>query len=256
MKQLFSQSLYKELLNPDTCPLYIKFKYIDCIERTPSDVMVRGQYFEHHLIGSTRNGNIPELPRLKMGGPTQAQKDLDALIPEAKSLLSRLGILSDPPEHSLIVQPEIIVDDEVAHPDFIGHDFQEPKRRALYDVKYTETALDDRWNGWADFDTTRQGDKFQAVHYTKLYFEKYGFWVPFYFLVFGKSGWVRILKVEITELGMDIYTNDVARAREVYKRHTKNKWSAMPLYNKCNACPYNSICPAAATLPEVETFQI
>jgi hypothetical protein len=255
-KPAFSQSLYKELLNKDSCPLYIRYKYIEGIQTEPSDLMFRGQYFEYHLIGGTRDGNIPLFKPLKRGGDSKVKSDLDDLIGKAKSLLKDLGIIEEPSPENFLVQPEILIDREVAHPDLITKDFQDPKRRALYDVKYTETAVDDRWNGWGDFENSRQGDKFQATHYIKLYFEKYSSWIPFYFLIFGKSGWVRIIKIEVTELGLEIYTNDVARAKELYKMHNKNNWPAEPAFNKCQACPYASICPAAARLPEIETFQI
>jgi len=245
----------KALLNVENCPRAIYYQYILSIPTPPSDLMLRGQYFEHHVIGSTRGGTEPVLPTLKTGGDSKIKKDLDILIEKARMLLNRLGITSEQALDTAIIQPYLVYEELEGHPDYIANDFKNVERRAIYELKYTETAINDRWNGWAELDN-RPGDKFQAVHYINLYYELYGVWVPFYFLIFGKAGWVRILKIEVTELSMQLYEQDVGNAKIIFNKHNSKNWQPNTDFNKCQACPYLKICPDAINLPEVEVFQI
>src|SRR5690606_29608774 len=75
MKINISQSLIKDVMlmnSPDSkdiikavhCPKYIKYKYVDGIDTKPTDAMLYGQFFEWHLLGATRSGEEPIIPRV------------------------------------------------------------------------------------------------------------------------------------------------------------------------------------------------
>lgn len=246
-----SQSLIKAVLPQDACPLQIKHKFIEGKPSPPSELMVRGQYFEHHLIGATRGGQEPVLEKLKKGGMSQAEKDLNELITYAKAMFDELGLNVAEGES----QVEIQVGELEGHIDHINYDIQNRQRKAIYDVKYTETKYDDRWNGWADFDSLID-PKIQAAQYIMLYHAKYGQYIPYYFLVFGKSFWCRIIKVVVTGQSIVYHTNRIELTKQRLNQWKEDGWPAAPEYYKCAKCPYANECKHVATIPEIETFQI
>lgn len=249
-----TQSLIKDAIEVDACPRAIYYKYVEERNTPPSDAMFKGLYFEHYLLGATRDGETPVFEANKTGKDTRpaAQRKLDEVtIPRAKVLMEALGINITRDN----VQLEVVADRRVAHIDLLSNDIIDPTKLALYDVKHTDTDLDDRWRGWADFDSMWK-EKFQAVHYAVTYHESTGLWLPFYFLVFGGGGWVRIIKVEITEAAIANYNNTYSLAEERLNDFNRNNWPPVPAFNKCTVCPHQDICDARAKVPEVETFQI
>jgi hypothetical protein len=179
--------------------------------------------------------------------------ELDLLVKQARRLLTDMGI--DIKEGRKQVKLETA--GESGHVDLIAKDFQNTKRLALYELKYTETKFDDRWKGWANFEDM-WGERFQAVHYINLWRQVStgNLWCPFYFLVFGKSGWVRVLKIELTQDGLNQHEHTVNYSRERLQKYLETGWTAKPEYNRCQECPYIGICKEAAKLPAVEIFEI
>lgn len=250
---VISQSIIKAVLPQDTCPLSIKRRYIDGEQVPPSDLMMRGRLFEYHLIGSTRGGDTPELPKLKKGGLSQSEKDLMELITYARSIFDEIGL--DVSKGQSQVELFDQMHELEGHIDHINFDIQNPDRQAIYDVKYTETKYDDRWNGWADFDSKLDA-KIQACQYILLYHENYGKYVPYYFLVFGKSFWCRIIKVVVTKESMSYHTIRIQQTMERLKTWMANGWPASPEFMKCSTCHFNTTCKFVATRPTIETYQI
>lgn len=246
-----SQTMMKELVDNNSCPRAIYYRFVEGIEIKPTDLMFRGHYFEHHILGSTRDGVEPVFAPLKRGGDPKEKKDLDELIIYARDILDKLGVDIKNGQ----TQMHVSVEDEEGHLDLVTSDFQNKKRLALYDLKYTETKLDDRWRGWANFEDM-WAERFQAAHYIQLWKKGTDEWCPFYFLVFGKDKWVRVIKVELTERGLKAHEIACSHARERLKLYTEQNWPPKRDFNTCALCSYNDICPEVTRVPSVEVFEI
>jgi hypothetical protein len=56
----------KEIIKPAHCPKWIKFKYVLGMETKTTDAQLYGQYFEWHLLGATRGGKEPVIPKVNI----------------------------------------------------------------------------------------------------------------------------------------------------------------------------------------------
>lgn len=274
---LYSQSYIRDAVDVDACPMRLKFKFLDKLpERVDEDTrnaMFYGRYFEWHLLGATRDGVEPVFKQNKTAStkitawgatirdyrPAEEIRLIDTIY-QARKHIENMGLDLNHGHK----QAHLISDDIEGHVDWITFDFLDlPKavkeareaRQAIYDVKWTATKFDDRYNGWADFDSMH-GNKFQAAHYIVLYWMVYGVFVPFYFLVFGKSGWVRVIKVELTQDGLMHWENTIERGRALTSKFEAEKWPAKPNFNKCMQCGYFDRCPGAIRVPQPEIFKI
>jgi len=264
----YSQSYIRAALDVDACPAALKFKFIDKIKEKEDDetrtAKFNGRYFEWHLLGATRDGMEPvfrpnEKARYTVGPlgekiPDYRPKeelDLIELIQYAKTVLKNMGLNPAEGEKQLKIQ----VGDKEGHLDWVTKDFQQPERKAIYDVKWTGTKVDDHFNGWADF-SRMDGERFQATHYIKLYKEAHGEYIPFYFIVFGKSGWIRVIKVILTDSGAVWHNTTMINAREKTAQFEARGWPERPAFNKCIKCGYLEHCKNPAIKPDVEVFLI
>jgi len=269
MKQ--SQSFLKRYLDQGYCKHAIKLEYVDGHKTEPSEVMTRGLYFEHHLIGGTRHGEVPELPKLKVSqvksglwrvGNEKAiystesdalnnaistdQKVLDELIQDAKVVMDDLGIVP------IEVQPEWEHDGFEGHPDLVAEIKSLNIPKAIIDIKYTETKLDDRWTGWADIENSGK-HHYQALGYTYLSQFIYGEALPFFFLIFGKSGWVRFIRIRILEESLAHFIGVMEQAKQMVKEET---WDPIGDYNVCRKCQFFDVCNQMTIVPQVEIVEI
>lgn len=245
---LISQSLIKDTLPLDVCPRFIHFRYIQRIKTQPSDAMFKGLYFEWHLLGTVRDATEPIYERLKGGGKPEVQLQLDSIIFKAEQVMIRAGIDIARGEKQLHIETDTLE----GHLDLVTNDFQKPGGKAIYDVKYTDTKIDDRYNGWGDAENA-SAVRLQAMHYVILYHQKYGVYLPFYYLVFGKSGWVRFIRIRISDEAPIL--QHMGTIEYVVRKLTDmgaNGWKATPEFNKCTACQFNAICDSKAMIPKVE----
>lgn len=245
-----SQSLIRDLWDVDVCPRFIHFKYIEKRHAEPTDAMLKGLYFEWHLLGAVRSGIEPVFKRLDGGGKSQIEKDMEQAVFRAKNILIRAGIRVDDKAQ---VQVHLETEATEGHLDLITNDFQKPGKLAIYDTKWTDTKIEDRYNmGWADAENKPEV-KLQAVHYIKLYYDLYGVYLPFYYLIFGKSGWVRFIQIRISDEGVIAeHELKMANAVNILTNMGNSGWKAKPEFNKCIACPFYEICDSRALLPRVE----
>jgi CRISPR/Cas system-associated exonuclease Cas4 (RecB family) len=251
---MFSQSLINDALFAEVCPKFIHYKYVLGIETDQEDeqnLMFKGRYFEWHLLGAVRGGEEPKFKPLSGGGKPKPEKDLLELVEYSKCVLKELGLDHTKGEKQL----KLVSEDLQGHIDWKTSDIQKPERKALYDVKYTETQVDDRWNGWANFET-KEESKIQAAQYITLHYLVHNEFLPFYFIIFGKSKWVRVIKVELTREGLEWHELKLNRVKEKVKGWLENEWKAEPEFNKCVKCGYYSFCKDKATKPTVETFTV
>lgn len=341
----------KEVIKPSYCPRYLKFKYIDKMETSCSDVMLSGQYFEWHLLGATRSGIEPILPRINVkdlrptksaskstmysyimekapdaiivgtgnrmdlkpksssskqvlidyiyskggiipekttkdglsdiiaalpedlgepeitqedlfayiqempidlteGSPSARQIKLDQVIELGKIILEHMGLNTSDGEKQFYIKSGNLS----GHLDWVCPDVNDPNIEAIYDVKWTETKVDDWRNGWGEPDT-KEDAKLQATHYVLTYYRKYGVYPPFYFIVFGADGWIKFLRYRITPTGLQQHVVLVNSVEEIVKDFIKNNWPARPLFNRCLFCDFSEVCTERSVLPEIEEIE-
>lgn len=191
-------------------------------------------------------------PDMTKGELPKAFQEVEALaqyhrgdIDGSPSIFDKLGIIIDQ------VQPEISHEiDGVtfeAHPD-LGAIYQ--KELCWIDIKYTDTKEDDRWNGWGDPESI---DHTQAFFYVWLWEKMTGEFIPFYYLVFGKSGWIKFLRVDIDEDSMALFESQLFDHATDLK---SGDFTPEPIgkFNVCRECPYLDDCDKATRIPNLETI--
>ena len=230
MKVNISQSLIK-LLDKTECAEEVKH-YLQGTETKPSEAMLCGLYFEHYLIGGCRGGQVPTFKPLKSGAKPKAELDLIELIDKSKEILEANNI------EILEVQPEYKFDDVVGHLDAIG---TINGHKAIIDVKWTATREDDKWNGWADA-TFKEDAHIQALHYTWVFYMATGEMLPFYFLVFGKGGWVKLIHIDINIDLLDRHEDKINETRQKLKAIIDSKFESEPNIAMCGSCRYKNVC--------------
>lgn len=267
-------------LEPATCPHYLKLKYLEKMSTPPSDAMLYGQFFEWHLLGATRDGIEPKIPRkgikdlrptksaskqvmsdylakkgiyasgtaaelfaviqtfppeMTLGEPTQIETDLLLVIDVARKVLKQMGLDTAEGEKQVRLQ----TDGEIGHLDWIHKDFLNPKGKALYDVKFTLTQPDDWRNGWGEPENKPEA-RLQSGQYLKLYHDNYGEWLPFYYLIFGRSGWMKVLRMRMTASGLAQHQVLISTSRDKFKEYEQKGWKPRPTFNKCIFCPFSA----------------
>ena len=93
--------------------------------------------------------------------------------------------------------------DLIGHPDCL---VTYKGEKAILDLKYTGVKENEscKWNPYA-WDDLEYKDFRQALHYVEMYYLMHGEYLPFFYLVFGKSGWVKFICVDISQNGMEEY---------------------------------------------------
>lgn len=244
-----SQSLMNNVFSVN-CPQAIKLRYVDKVQTQQSETMKRGLYFEWLLLGQSSQ-EAPQMEKLKNGGKSQAEKDIDELAAIARTTLDLMGIKMD----AIQTQVRLEVDGMSGIIDMIANDIENPDRLAIYDIKYTETKYDDRWNGWADLDN-KPDSKRQARHYIHLYNLIHGTYLPYYFIVFGKSGWCRVIKCVMTAENLEAHIQEVDLVRSNLKFWKDTYWPALPSYEKCRDCYVAEHCKSVKVTPDVEQYEV
>tara|TARA_Y100001968_G_C19454194_1_gene771105 strand:+ start:8942 stop:9730 length:789 start_codon:yes stop_codon:yes gene_type:complete len=239
-----SQSLIKEL-NKEGCQLAVK-KMLEGERSEPTEAMLNGLYFEHYLIGGTRGGEVPEFKPLKNGNKPKAELDLIDLIDKSKELLTANDIKIDE------VQPEYIYEDVVAHLDAVGSVRGE---KCLIDIKWTGTREDDKWNGWGE-PLMKEDAHIQAKHYVWTYMMATGQHLPFYFIVFGKSGWCKLIRFNCEQSALQEHESVINEARANIKQMIKDKFPYKAHLGLCSKCWYKKTCKSFSNHLEIESFDL
>lgn len=265
------------------------------IEDVPEGWII-GRYFESELLGSCRGGNKQEakykqinLKPLKSenkpvkikflqsrgidtegltvkeldekiqfepsqyinGDKLQPYLDCDELVVFAKEVFNKIGLDISKGESQLDVESELLK----GAIDHRNKDIEDSSKLANYDLKWTATSENDRWNGWGNPE-----DKFdaitQAAQYTLISFEETGEWMPFYFLVFGKAKWVKIIRYQFTNDSINQHKSKIAYTSEMIREYALNNYKGNGSFNKCNSCSFNQDCEDRSKKPEVEIYQV
>lgn len=208
----------------------------------------KGVDFDSSKTAAELQEIINEMPEdLSEGTLPSAFKDVEALALSYKggngepSIFDKLEIVID------TVQPEI--EKTINGIKFEGHlDIfgLYKKQPAIIDVKYTDTQEDDRFNGWGEPD---QMDHTQAFFYMWLWKQITGQRVPFFYLVFGKSGWIKFLEVEISDEDLELFEDQLENFLE---RIQGFEPKACGSFNICRKCPFLGTCAHAQVIPNLE----
>lgn len=240
-----SQSAIKSFYDENFCELKWEKFFVEGYRSTPTAAMIDGLVFEELTIGSTRDNEsfIGMIPRLKNGNVSKREADLVYLSEFAKKTMKDLDI------KIIEVQPEWETDTLIGHPDAL---ITYKGNLAIMDLKYTAIREDEscKWNpyAWSDL---KYKDFRQALHYVEMYYQLYDVYLPFFYLVFGKSGWVKFISVDITSNAMEDY-------RMLLNTFSKDLQDFAPKpiknYSICRKCELN--CTKRTNKPNVINIEI
>lgn len=224
-----SQGMVRDFFDTKYCRNKWIAQYVKKEKFIPTDSMLNGLVFEQQVIGMSRGGEVYTFPKLKNGKESKREIDIAILSKFAKETINKLGI------ELLDVQPEWETDKLIGHPDALINWTCEngEKHKAILDLKFTATKEDDsaRWNPFAWGKDLEYKDYSQAIHYVEMYFRMTKEYLPFFYLVFGKSGWVKFINIDITAQSMQQYNKTLDLAAEEIKDFT----SDLDLYERGNA---------------------
>jgi len=232
-KMKISQSMLRDFYNPEYCKIKWEEVYLNNFRKKPSDAMLDGLVFEQNVIGESRGGEVYEIPKGKTGKPLKRETDLLLLAKKSKQMLKDLEI------ELIEVQPEWETEDLIGHPDAL---IKYKGELAIMDLKYTSMKEDEncKWNpyGWSNLVDENTGEIYkdftQAIHYIEMYFQMKGVYLPFFYVIFGKSGWSKFVLVEATFEKLEEHRNKIKR----FKNDLKNfKPFGVDNYSICRKCP-------------------
>jgi len=243
MEFKISQSALKDFYNEDVCRIKWEEMYINGYRNRPTAAMLDGLVFEQLTIGESRGSCLHTIPKLKNGNPSKRETDLIKLSEFAKQTMIDLDIVL------LDVQPEWNTDTLTGHPDAL---ITYKGNEAIMDLKYTGVREDEscKWNpyAWSDL---QYKDFRQALHYVEMYYQLEGIYLPFFYLVFGKSGWVKFICIDITASAMEDY-------RMLLRTFVDDleTFEAKPIndYSICRKCTI--LCDKRTIKPNIITIEI
>ena len=204
-----SQSALRDFYNEDFCKIKWEEMYINNYRNNPTAAMIDGLFFEQKVIGESRGGEVYNIPKLKTGKPSKRETDLLKLSNFAKQTIKDLEI------ELIEVQPEWESEELIGHPDAL---ITYKGELAILDLKYTAIKENEsaKWNAyaWADLE---HKDFSQAIHYIELYYQIHNVYLPFFYLVFGKSGWVKFICIDLTKDSLEEYRAKIRRFKKDFK---------------------------------------
>jgi hypothetical protein len=238
-----SQSAVRDFYNSENCRIKWEENYVNGYRSEPSAAMLDGLVFEQNVIGLSRGGEVYEIPKGKTGKTLKRETDLLQLAERAKQTINDLQI------ELIDVQPEWEVNDLIGHPDAL---IKYKGELAIMDLKYTGVKEDEscKWNPYA-WNDLEYKDFRQALHYVEMYYLKHKIYLPFFYLVFGKSGWVKFISVDISLTAMEDYRMLLNQFRDDIKL-----FKAKPInnYSICRKCPI--LCNKRTIKPNIINIEI
>jgi len=248
MNMKVSQSMLRDFNNPKNCKIKWEETYMNGFRTEPSAAMLDGLVFEQNVIGESRGGEIYEIPKGKTGKPLKRETDLLALAERSKEMMFDLGI------ELIEVQPEWETKELIGHPDAL---IKYKGDLAIMDLKYTAMKEEEncRWNpfAWGNIVDESTGvlykDFSQAIHYIEMYFQEHGKYLPFYYLIFGKSGWCKFIKVDPTLETIESYRKRLKRFKIDLKKFYPESIKDYSICRKCSVkCNKRTLLPITQTI--------
>ena len=87
----------------------------------------------------------------------------------------------------------------------------------------------------------------QAIHYIEMYFQQHGVYLPFFYLIFGKSGWSKFIMIEPTLERLEEYRNKLNQFRNDLKDF---KPKSIDNYSICRKC--SVMCNKRVLKPNIQ----
>ena len=260
-RMVLSQSIVKQVERDNICPRYYYLYNLTGMYQEPaSEAMVKGQRFEYLAVNSpNREGNIPEIPKLKNGTKSTDELRIEAQAEVFKQVL--------PHYHMKIVTPEgqdnpsAAVNWEHGEDVLLTGIFDAvvlwDGAPAVMDLKLTGSLIS-RWGpngkpGWGDYFNM---DHIQAYLYMYLAEKIVKRKMRFVYALFEYAPDPKFKFLEIKDSPM--------KRQEMLRRldETRDKLLAMKAagyprqghYKLCDRCAEQATCPARKLVPEIETF--
>ena len=233
-----SQGAVRDFYDPDYCKIKWEEVYLNGYRTKPTNAMLDGLVFEQEVIGMSRGGEVYEIPKGKTGKPLKRETDLLELSERSKKTMLDLDI------ELIDVQPEWETDELIGHPDAL---IKYKGELAIMDLKYTAIREDEscKWNPYAWNDLEHK-DFSQAIHYIEMYYQIHGEYLPFFYLVFGKSGWCKFILIDLTAESLENYRDKLKQFKVDFKNF---KSVGVNDYSICRKCPV--ICNKRVLKPNI-----
>lgn len=196
-----SQSLLRDMMSEaGYCGHYLNEVYNNGYRTPPTDAMLQGLVFEQAILGATARGEMYEIPKLKSGEKSKAERDLDEVIAYARQVLAANEIVFDE------VQPARERAHLSGHIDALGTYHGQPY---IFDLKFTGMAYSqwERELKWGNISAhfTLQARQYQAIVGP----------LPFMFIVFGR-GWCRLFELPYDQDAVEHHSEIAAEALETF----------------------------------------
>ena len=233
-----SQGAVRDFYDPNYCKIKWEEVYLNGYRTKPTNAMLDGLVFEQEVIGMSRGGEVYEIPKGKTGKPLKRETDLLELSERSKKTMLDLEI------ELIDVQPEWETDELIGHPDAL---IKYKGELAIMDLKYTAIREDEscKWNPYAWNDLEHK-DFSQAIHYIEMYYQIHGEYLPFFYLVFGKSGWCKFILIDLTAESLENYRDKLKQFKVDFKNF---KSVGVKDYSICRKCPV--ICNKRVLKPNI-----
>ena len=228
-----SQSMLRDFYDSTYCKIKWEESYMNGHRTRPTSSMLDGLVFEQNVIGMSRGGEFYEIPKGKTGKPLKRETDLLLLAEKSKKMMFDLDI------ELIDVQPEWETKELIGHPDAL---IKYKGELAIMDLKYTaiKETENSKWNPYAwdnlvDQNTGEVNKDFsQAIHYIEMYFQEHGVYLPFFYLIFGKSGWCKFIMIEPTRETLEKYRNKLKRFKDDIKNFKSKPINNYSICRKCS----------------------
>lgn len=237
-----------------SCRLFFFRKYVEGWEPKDEDISpewLKGKVFESYMLGASRGGQKTVWPKPARKERSVVDAMLERRAQDALQALRHHGFK--------IINKQY----EIKHGDLVGHVDAELERlgkRYIADFKWTSTAIDDRWRGWADPEEKlegRFGDGMQPRHYLlidHLVNKEIGRPKAGFVYIVVSPTWMRILNVgTVSSEGMGLHQMAIEQFREEWKGF---KPEPINDYQVCCKCPLRNTCDKAALYPEIEEISL
>lgn len=236
---LITQTSLKDLEKPSTCPFRWKSQWLEgLVPFSSNESMDRGKYFEYLCIGGSAisNDEVTDLPRLKNGEKSLAQKRIE----EQVEVFKELFINKDSDKylgHEIIdIQVDVRNKERKGTVDFVTKDHQ--NNIWLFDLKLTadvdSTRSEYGWgHNWSDLDLV------QLVHYRDLYYEQTGVMPRVGLAVFDYSPrkGIKINELVIDQDAVKRKEDRFGAALSVIEQYKQAGWTKCPSETECKNCP-------------------
>ncbi len=260
---IISQSFMKALdEDKGGCPAQAKAIYIDGLRREPSEAMIRGNYFETLLLGSTDSGEVVAMERTSKGEKSAAQVRVEQNANDAKHKL-RQEFGMDWQHPRLHITKDVDVNGTVyrlrARTDMITS-FKHPQHgllpKVILDWKITDSIYSTfRPFAWGDPYTM---DHLQAKFYMWMYWMVYGEKIPFVYQVMDVSTKraYKFIYMELSDMAVNEVKQAIRSTAALIENYQRTEWPTVASADNCPGCPLRDKCPKAASGIRVQDIKL